>query len=466
MRTSLSFCALTLLSAAGIACGSSSTSGPAAQPGGEDAGTPALDAATPPPAVDAAPPPDYGKPSTTYPAFTPSLGQLQNSGGYVMKNPVIVAVTWDTDTSQASFDTFADTVGGTQYWNAASAEYGVKAATSGAANHVHISTAPPATLADADIQALVTANAGKTAGWPAPTQDTIYAFFLSPGTSLLIQAGPGGGAAQDACKQGVGGYHDQVTAGTVTTSYAVVPSCTFGGQNTAAQQSTMSMSHELLEAVTDPQPQNGGYQGFADDSFAFEYFQELQSENGDACEFFRNSFFENKETTPAPFDFWVQRTWSNAAGAAGHDPCVPAAAAPYFNVTPLDLTQVGLTLPGILTGGAAQNKKTKGVQIAAGKSATFPIGFYSDADTGGPWTISVAPGNPILSASAGGSQIDKYNASSLTATVDKTSGQNGEKAYVTVSVKTGGSLFKGEIVTVSSKLGNVTHFMPIWISNE
>jgi hypothetical protein len=465
MKTSLSFFVLTLLATAGFACGSSGATAPAAQPAGNDAGT-ADDSAPPPADIDAAPPPDYGKPSTTFPAFPPHFGQLANAGGYVMKNPIVVAVTWDTDTSQATFDKFADTVGGTAYWKAASSEYGVNAATSGATNHVHISTTPPAQVADADIQALVTANAGKTAGWPAPTQDTIYAFFLAPTTSLQVQSQLGGGA-QDACKMGVGGYHDSVAADTGPTSYAVVPSCTFGAGNTAFEQSTMSMSHELLEAVTDPQPStNSGYRSFGADYFAFDYFQELQSENGDACEFFRSSFYENKETTPATFDFWVQRTWSNAAGAAGHDPCVPAAAGPYFNVTPLALGAVNRTLPAILTGGSTQKDPTKGIHVTAGQSATFPIGFYSDADTGGPWTISVAAGNPLLNASAGGSIIDKYNGSSLTATVDKTSGQNGEKAYVTVTVKTAGSLFQGEIVTISSKKGNVTHYMPIWVSNE
>jgi len=79
-----------------------------------------------------------------------------------------------------------------------------------------------------------------------------------------------------------------VTVGTVTTSYAVVPSCDFKIVPTAADQSTASMSHELIEAATDPQPNatEPGYVGFTATSFAFDYFQEFQSETGDACELF------------------------------------------------------------------------------------------------------------------------------------------------------------------------------------
>jgi hypothetical protein len=227
----------------------------------------------------------------------------------------------------------------------------------------------------------------------------------------------------------------------------------------------MSMSHELLEAVTDPEPEAGaGYLGFDDDHFAFDYFQELQVENGDACEFFKGSFFEQKETTPVVFDAWVQRTWSNAAALAGHAPCVPALAVAYFNVTPLDLQTVTVTIPSIANQflpGLAPS--TKGFKALAGQSVTFAVGLYSDAPTSGPWTLSVAPGNPVLGSK---SIIETYNASSLTATIDRTSGVNGEKAYVTVKVDTSGNLFQGEIVTITSSLDGVEHYMPVWIAGQ
>lgn len=493
MTTKLRPYLVPLVCAGALGCGggNGATSAPTSHP---DAGV-----FTPPATPDAATPEaststdaameaeaglDYGAPSSTYPAFPPNFAQIDNNGGYVMKHPVVVAITWDTDPAQASFDTFVDSVGATAYWNATTSEYGIGAVMSGMTNHVHISTAPPATVQDSDLQNMIITNAGGAgadagvpdaggadaggadagmAPWPAPTEDTVYAFFLPPGTSLLTQGLTG--TTEDACAAGEGGYHDQIMVGSGLAAYAVVPSCNFGGTNPpAAQQSTLSMSHEIIESATDPQPEaTPGYLSFDANHFSFNYFQQLQSEVGDACEFFKESFFEDKETTPEPFDAWVQRTWSNASAAAGHDPCVPAAGSVYFNVTPLDAQDVGVTIPqevAMLLPGLTS--PTKGYRASPGNPVTFAVGFYSDGPTNGPWTISVSPGNPILAA--GQSLIDMYNPSTVTATVDKTSGQNGEKAYVTVNVTSTGTLFNGEIVTVSSTLNGVTHYMPVWIS--
>ena len=60
-------------------------------------------------------------------------------------------------------------VGATSYWTAASSEYGVGPAVSGAANHVSMTTAPPATMTEtqqdttSDFIKMVAANAGTTA---------------------------------------------------------------------------------------------------------------------------------------------------------------------------------------------------------------------------------------------------------------------------------------------------------------
>jgi hypothetical protein len=476
MRANLCCAVVALTSAGFFACGGSTTSGgPSTNNGaatdagsGVDAPIAVVDAGTPTPeaaAVEAAPPVDHGAPSTTYPAFPPAMGQIADNGGYVMKNPVIVAITWNSDASQAMFDSFADAIGTSDYYKQTAGPYGVGPATSGAANHVHMATAAPATLGDPDLQTMVTTNAGITAGWPAPTKDTIYAFFLPPGASLNVGGGGpgGGGGSGDACSQGIGGYHDQVTASGIVTAYAVVPSCNFGDAPTVGDETTLSMSHEINEAVSDPEPQENspGYVGFVPDSFAFDYFQAFQSEDGDACEFFvsgpDSSFYEQKETTP-PFDYYVQRIWSNPSGAAGHNPCVPVPADAYFNVTPLGLQDVNVSLPPAVTGASTTTlQPTKGFKVAAGSSGQFQVGFYSDAATTGPWTIK---------ASVGKGQLDSYNKSSVTASIDKTTGVNGEKAWITVNVTTSGSTFKGEMIEIVSTLGTVSHYMPVWIAGD
>jgi hypothetical protein len=458
------------MSACAFACGGGvapSGAAPANDDAGDEGGpvTTPVEAGVP---VEAAAPLDFGAPSTTYPAFPVTNGQLAN-GGINMTAPVIVAITWNSDPNQAYFDTFADELGATSYWNKTSSEWGIGPAISGTVNHVHLATTAPASLADSDLQTMVTTNAGAVGGWPAPTSNTIYAFFLAPGISLNI--GSQSGASGDACSQGVGGYHDQVNVGSITTAYAVVDSCNLGITKTAAEQTTASMSHEINEAASDPQPQSnaGGVLGFDNNSFAFDYFmlpliQSFSSENGDACEVYLSSFYEDVETSPAPFDYWVQRIWSNKSAAAGHDPCVPVAAAPYFNVTPLDLQTVNVNLPADLTGATkAENQPTNGYKILAGTTGTFGVGFYSDGPTA-PWKIAVDANNPLVPAGQGGTA--NFNTSSVTVSLDKLSGQNGEKAYVTVKVTTSGSTFKGETVTITSTLNGVDHYMPIWIAGQ
>ena len=315
-----------------------------------------------------------------------------------------------------------------------------------------------------DFQTMITA--GVANGWPAPTANTIYAFFLAPGTSVLLP-NQQDGSLQDACAQGIGGYHQAMSLGAGAAAYAVVPSCNnFGGGNTASQQTTMSMSHEINEAASDPE--GGGVYGFQNDNFAFDYFQDFQSENGDACEFFiygpDSSFYEDVETTPAPFDYWVQRIWSNKSGAAGHNPCVPAPSDPFFNVTPLELQSVNVSYPTALTGASKpENSPTKGYKVLAGASTKFAVGFYSDAATSGPWTIKASAGNPLT-----GSQdpLAMFNPSTIAVSLDKTTGQNGEKAWVTVKVTATGTQFKGELVTITSSLNGVEHYMPIWIAGQ
>ena len=476
MRTNLSHVVVAMVSAGVLACGGGSGPsgiGPAPDGGaaGDDAGTvitKPVEAGVP---VEAAPPVDHGAPSSTYPAFPVTAGQLQDNGGHKMKAPVVVAVTWNSDPAQATYDAFVDGLGATAYWKSVVSEWGVGPVTSGAVNHVHLATAPPASIQDSDLQTLVTTNAGAASGWPVPTADTIYAFFLPPGMSLLMQTGfgGGGGGLQDACMQGIGGYHDQVSVGSVVTSYAVVDSCNWGIMPSATDQSHAAMSHELAEAVTDPQPQmQPGITGYDGDSFAFDYFLAFTSENGDACAVYSQgpdtSFYEDKETAPAPFDYWVQRIWSNKSGAAGHNPCVPVPADPYFNVTPLDLQNVNVSIPAQLTGGSSpQQQPTKGYKILDGKSGKFAVGFYSDAATSGPWTITATSGNPLM---GGGGGLGNFNKSNIHMTVDKTTGQNGEKAWITVTVTSSGTGFKGEMLTVTSSLDGVDHYMPIWIAGQ
>jgi len=464
MRTVLYCVAVALVSGAVAACGGSVSNGSSSNnqdAAADDGGTTGAETGSADAAgdADAGPPVDHGDASDVYPAFMPAFGQIADQGGYVMKNPIIVPITWDSDPAQAQYDTFADTIGASGYWQATTSEYGVGPAVSGTANHVHVSTAAPATITDSALQSMVTSNAGTA--WPAGTQDTIFLFFIPPTTSLQ-QGG------SDVCAQGVGGYHEQLRSGGAG-ALAVIAPCNFKITPGQPTESMAAATHELIESATDPQPSsNQAYIEFTDPGFAFEYFttdisQSFGNEIGDACEIFNNSYFDYVDTT-TPFSSWVQRTWSNKSGLGGHDPCVPELPGEtYFNVTPFGMQMVSVSVPSF---GGTTKEQALGYVIPAGTTSKFQVGFYSEAAVGQPWSLSAVVGNPIdaLLASQTGT-LDAKNPSSVTVSVDKTTGVNGEKAWVTVTVKSTGTEFGGELVTLVSSAG-ATYYMPVWIAGQ
>ncbi len=186
---------------------------------------------------------DNGAPNSTYPAFKVDVAQIVNGGGSVMAAPVVVTVTFSTDTQAATWNALGDAIGTSSYWHTINGEYGIGQATSGSANHVSITDTPAAQMSDDEIDSLVAQHAG--VDWPAPTANTIYALYLAPQTTLYFGGLPDAGG-QDVCAQGVGGYHSStMSKGYV---YAVMPQCS-GFQ---AADVELSATHELNEAATDP----------------------------------------------------------------------------------------------------------------------------------------------------------------------------------------------------------------------
>jgi hypothetical protein len=273
---------------------------------------------------------DHGQVSDAYPAFTPEIGQITNNGGDVLASPVIVTVTWPNEALADQYEKFGDLIGHSAYWSTILGEYGVGPAASGPTNHVRMKEAMPTSMDANALDGIVSTNAqnAATSGWPAPTDQTIYVLYLPAGTSLILEGGA------DACDIGVGGYHDSTRitgadGNPLDVAYAILPQC----RANALDDSTESASHEIAEAALDPHPsQNPGWVGFDDKHLAWEYFQQFQSENGDDCEFYRDSFYKN---TTSDLPFSIQRQWSNKSALAGHAPCVPAPPGAYFNVTPL-----------------------------------------------------------------------------------------------------------------------------------
>ena len=397
---------------------------------------------------DAAADVNNGTPSTTYPAFTVDVAQVVDNGGPVLAAPVVVTVTWSNDTDATTYNTLGDSIGPSTYWKDINSEYQVGPSTSGTTNHVSITTAPPASFADTDLDALVEANAGTS--WPAYTTNTIYAVYLPPGSTLTS-------GGQDLCQQGVGGYHTE--SNNKNYVYAIMPHC----QSFKTGDVELSASHELNEAATDPHPgTNPAWVGFDQNHLAFEFFNEFQDELGDACEAFVEAT-DGTDFTP----YTVQRQWSNKSAAAGSHWCLPALNEPFYNTTFLpssNLDTITVDLSSLYPG--AGSTTSKGFKIALNTTRTIPIGLFSDQATSGPFTLDIqglGASNPIAQDQNG----NDINNGDATITIDKTSGINGDIANLTVTPTSYSSLgitfFYVRAVLSGSQQH---HYLPVLLSQN
>jgi hypothetical protein len=418
--------------------------------------------------AEASAPLNHGDASSVYPAFTPDVPSIQDQGGPTLAAPEIVTVTWPNEPNATALESFGDDIGHSAYWSDTTSEYGVGPATSGPLNHVRLTEMPINAWSDTALQAWLQDHVTNYAqyGLPAPNGNSIYTLYLSTATDLTVQG-------SDGCQQGIGGYHSSFVLAGADVTYAVILQC----NGADLRNATSSASHELIEASTDPHPNDiAAYYGFDETHLAWDVFQSFQDEVADACEFYYGpggAFFTNAfsvvEEADAGADggdagfvldagtlsFSVQRSWSNKSASAGHAPCVPAAAGPYYAVTPLDTENITLNLTPI---GGGANAQTQGYSIKKGVTKTFPVGFHSDGPTGGPWAISASEGNPLLGGSMG---------SHITTSIDTPMGVNGDIAYVTVTVNAIDTSMNGELLTITSQLnGGVRTYVPILISNE
>jgi hypothetical protein len=137
---------------------------------------------------------------------------------------------------------------------------------------------------DSAIQKMLQTEIGSNSAFPQPSADTLYFVYFPPGVKV-VQGGAGSCTAF--C-----GYHNDVNG---EIFYAAMPfpgcsGCTGGAQTTDAL--TVTSSHELCEAITDPIPGSGWY-------------DDTNGEIGDICAW----------KTKKLGNYTVQLEWSNKANA-------------------------------------------------------------------------------------------------------------------------------------------------------
>lgn len=329
----------------------------------------------------------------------PAPPQIQTYGGPVMTSMQVVPVFFGGDMmTQTQVENFLTQLSTSSYWGTTTSEYGVGKMT--VAKSIVTSDAPP-TTDNAAATWLRSMTNGSHPEWPAPDANTIYAVFLPDGASISFQG-------YASCKE-FGGYHYETSA----TSggpliYAMLPRCPVFGSLKGIDALTASTSHELIEAATDPQDTSNPAYAIPDsDHYAWALMP--GSEIGDMCAQQPQAFQQLVGTS------YVQRTWSNASAAAGHDPCVPVLSEPYFNSA--------LVLPDNVTidfGGMGGQVQTQGVKVPVGMSKTIEVDLFSDGPTT-PWTVQAEDTASFMGSA------------DLSFSWDKTSGNNGDKLMLTIT---------------------------------
>jgi hypothetical protein len=130
----------------------------------------------------------------------------------------------------------------------------------------------------------------------------------------------------------------------------------------------------------------------------------------------------------------VQRTWSNASAAAGHDPCVPELADGYIGAAP---TFPETVMVNSRTGAFA----TQGVTVNNGQSATLELDVFSDVDTQDTVTVEamdlanfLGTGTPQLAYQMGATSTGG-NGSKLQLLITRTKAGTGRNAEFVVVTK-------------------------------
>ncbi len=326
------------------------------------------------------------------------MPQVGTQGGSVLKAPKIIPVFFPGDTLQTKLTDYLTKLSTSQFLAANVAEYGVGTTTIEAP--VMMASNPPTSLNSSTMGQYVATNV-----IPKAASDTNTLFVVFIPSTTVVDLGQGSSTCKD-----VGGYHESTASGKQV-AYAIVPRCSkFGFLTNALDITTASATHEIVEAMTDPFPNTSPAYNQLDANHALWQYILGGAEIGDMCAQSQHSFGLNAE-----LGYTVQRSWSNKAAAAGHDPCVPQAASEvYFNAVydPTDSVDLG--------GGMT----SKAMALSVGQSKTVDVTLVTDG--------------PMNAFNVTAVSLD----GNVTITFDKKTGYNGDKLKMTVkllSAPSGGS---------------------------
>jgi hypothetical protein len=281
-------------------------------------------------------------------ADRPPFPRVTTFGGPIMAHPQLVPIFFNNDPDVATLTGFNQWLVTSDWLDEVGTEYGVGAGS--VLGTVQLPMPAPASITDAQMLDMV--YQGLAAGsLPKPADgqlgDVLYVFYLPVGT--VVTAGN-----TRSCVD-FGGYHNSARRNGVELSYAVIAACQPASRLTTIELRELIMSHELIEAATDPVPGNRPAYRLNDPSSPW---SSTGGEVGDLCEVSGQEALRDN-------GYVVQRSWSNAAAEAG-DPCAPIPiGSVYFNL------RVAGTFPPRIPAGGHQTLQITG--WSTGKLADWTL---------------------------------------------------------------------------------------------
>ncbi len=327
--------------------------------------------------------------------FHTPFPQLPYQNGGLILAPQLVTVTFPGDALASQLQAFGQTVQESSWWTTVTKGYcegkGGPCIVAGAApKSVAYPSAPADSYTDSSqggASSLKTwlADAITSGNLPKPAaggiSNTLYLLYFPASTKIDLDGSSG-------CDN-FDGYHASMMFEGQQVAYAAITECPGTGMGTPAittlQGTTITASHEILEAATDPSDISTGYYLNLDDPNTWGWNDIEGGEVADMCV----DVFDFDQDEWNEGGYTVQRIWSNAQAAAGLDPCNPITTeSPYFNAAPLQSFFV----------------------LDVGSTLTFEVDAFS-VGARDAWTLtlqdwSLYPKNPYLNFTIEGGTVD------------------------------------------------------------
>ena len=352
------------------------------------------------------------------------LPQVTTAGGPVIASPRFAVITFPGDPLASDIEQFAAQLGTSDYWSTVVSEYGVGPAS---VVPVRVTDPAPATIDDPGIQNYLIGHLNPVAnGWPKPDGNTIYALFYPAATTFTE------------CSS-IAGYHLEIPLPDGTYApFLVVPRCTYNGIVPVDEVTEVS-THEFAEATTDLFPATAPAYDTASD-LAWAQWRGGQ-ELGDMC-----SYTYGEQVFEPALAHYVERIWSNAEAAAGHDPCVPHPSGDvYFQAAPEATDMINVTF------GFGTPIASTGLHIPLHQSRTVDVQLFSDAATA---PISVSAREWPINAKA-------EEPAGVVTTLDRTSGGNGDTLHLTITVNADNAGEGHQYIVLTSQVGDIQQSWPV-----